>query len=91
MQIINLGAPRLQAFRSKLWKHLRKVRSSALESIVTGCADLVTPDIGTRKERIVGKNRWYQMSKKPSSALGLGYGGNPKVAEGEPCCYARAK
>lgn len=43
-----------------------------LESIVTGSTEPVTPDTGTRKERVVGKNRWYRMSEKPSSSSGLG-------------------
>lgn len=50
--------------------------------------DLVTQDTGTC---VVWKNEGYQISEKPSSALGLGYGGNPKVFEGKPYCYARVK
>lgn len=53
--------------------------------------DLVTQDTGTRNECVVWKNGAYQISEKPSSALGLGYGGNPKVFEGKPYCYARAR
>lgn len=53
--------------------------------------DPVTQDTGTRSECVVRKNGRYQISEKPSSALGLGYGGNPKVFEGKPCCYATAK
>lgn len=43
-----------------------------LESIVTGSTEPVTPDTGTRMERVVGKNRCYRMSEKPSSSSGLG-------------------
>ena len=51
----------------------------------------VTQDSGTCNECVVWKNRGYQISEKPSSAVGLGYGGSPKVFEGKSYCYARDK
>lgn len=53
--------------------------------------DLVTQDTGTGSDCVVCKNGAYQVSEKPSSALGLGYGGNPRVFKEKPYCYATDK